>query len=339
VAEKPEVAIPFAVPDQWIGERIDRALAAHPLIQTRSQATRLLRMGRVRLKGRVVKPSLVVEPGLIVELLLDGERPQEPLTPLDLKLDIPYEDEDLLIVNKPAGLVVHPAYGHTGDTLVNALLSHTNRLASGFSEDRPGLVHRIDKETSGLLVIAKTDAAQRHLSLQFQARTTYRRYLAIVYGWPRPRSGRIESRLARHPADRKRVASLKGDDERGGKNAVTHYRVWQEHPAGLSHLVFALETGRTHQIRVHISEKGNPIIGDVTYGSEARIKSVNGLSLRKMISELGRFALHAAELGFVHPSSGEPMRFSTPWPSEMHSILDHCGFSHDPPTASTEVVV
>jgi 23S rRNA pseudouridine1911/1915/1917 synthase len=104
-------------------------------------------------------------------------------------------------------------------------------------------------------------------------------------------------------------------------------------------LVFALETGRTHQIRVHISEKGNPIIGDVTYGSEARIKSVNGLSLRKMISELGRFALHAAELGFVHPSSGEPMRFSTPWPSEMHSILDHCGFSHDPPTASTEVVV
>lgn len=336
MAENPDRSITFLIPEEWIGERIDRALSAHPEIQTRSQALRLLQMGRIRISGRVVKPSLVVSPGLTVEIDLTGETPKEALRPLDLKLNIIYEDDDLIVVDKPAGLVVHPAYGHSGDTLVNALLSHTNKLASGFADDRPGLVHRIDKETSGLLVVAKTDSAQRHLALQFQARTTYRRYLAIVHGWPAPKEGVIESSLARHPSDRKKVASLRPGDSRPGKLAVTRFRVWQQHQSGLSHLIFALKTGRTHQIRVHISEKGHPIVGDSTYGADSRLRSIKGVALRSVVEEMSRFALHAAELGFVHPSTQVYCRFSTPWPAEVWPLLDHCGFSRSIAGAPTE---
>jgi 23S rRNA pseudouridine1911/1915/1917 synthase len=307
--------------------RIDKALATIEKIGTRSQAARLLQQGLVRMNGRVLKPSYLTVTGDVIDV-------QIPITitsvlvPFDLKLTVPYEDDDLLVVDKPAGLVVHPAYGHAQDTLVNALIAHTPALSQGFNEQRPGLVHRIDKDTSGLLVIAKNEEAQRFLALQFQNKTTHRLYRALAFGKFAKPSGRIESFLARHPDDRKRVASvpLREDGTQLGKRAVTHYEVVGFHSTGLSLVELRLETGRTHQIRVHLSESGHPIVGDITYGAQKRLKTLKSVHLRKMIEELPRFALHAMELGFVHPRTGETMRFRAPWPADLMPLVEHCEF-------------
>jgi 23S rRNA pseudouridine1911/1915/1917 synthase len=301
-------------------QRIDKALATIPQIATRSKASRLIQAGRVRINDRVLKPSYQTQ----VDDKIDVEIPltiTNELVPYDLPLTIPYEDEALLIVDKPAGLVVHPACGHAQDTLVNALLHRTKALSIGFNEQRPGLVHRIDKDTSGLLVIAKTDEAQRALSLQFQNKTTHRLYRAIAFGFFKAHSGTIRSNLKRHPLDRKRVASA--DD---GKPAVTHYSVTSYHPSGVSLVELRLETGRTHQIRVHLSERGHPIIGDHVYGADKRLKSLKSPSLRKLIEEMPRFALHAMEIGFLHPTSKKFMRLSAPWPKDLLPVIEHCGF-------------
>jgi 23S rRNA pseudouridine1911/1915/1917 synthase len=307
--------------------RIDKALATIEKIATRSQAARLIQQGLIRIAGRVLKASYLTVVGDVIDIEIPITM-TSVLVPYDFKLVVPYEDDDLLIVDKPAGLVVHPAYGHAQDTLVNALLAHTSELSQGFNETRPGLVHRIDKDTSGLLVIAKNEEAQRFLAMQFQKKTTHRLYRALAFGKFVEPSGRIESYLRRHPDDRKRVAStpLREDGTSEGKLAITHYRVIEYHPTGISLVELRLETGRTHQIRVHLSENGHPIIGDFTYGALKRVKTLKSVHLRKMIEELPRFALHAMELGFVHPKTGNTMRFRAPWPTDLLPLIEHCGF-------------
>ena len=312
--------IVLKITSELAGLRIDKALASVPQIATRSQAARLLQAGRVRIGGRALKPSYQTQ----LDDQIDIDVPvvvENVLVPYAFPLQIPYEDKDLLVVDKPAGLVVHPACGHLQDTLVNALLHHTRDLSMGFNEMRPGLVHRIDKGTSGLLVIAKNDEAQRFLALQFQRKTTHRLYRALAFGKFKNEKGTIQSFLKRHPEDRKRVAS-----SQNGKNAITHFNVRAYHPAGVSLVELRLETGRTHQIRVHLSEAGHPIVGDVVYGASQRLKTLKSVALRKQIEEMPRFALHAMELGFVHPRTHKRMRFQAPWPEDLLSLVDHFGF-------------
>jgi 23S rRNA pseudouridine1911/1915/1917 synthase len=326
------------------GLRIDKALAAIEQIATRSQALKLLQQGLVRIAGRVVKPSYQIKEGDQIEIQIPIIQ-TTTLEPYDFPLNIVYEDADLIVVDKPAGLVVHPAYGHAQDTLVNALLHHTKDLSQGFHEQRPGLVHRIDKDTSGLLVIAKNEAAQRFLSMQFQRKTTHRVYRALAFGKFAEVSGTYQSYLKRHPDDRKRVASVifsdvasgvvsgaaSDDGVSTGKLAITHYRALGWHSSGISLIELKLETGRTHQIRVHLSENSHPIIGDNVYGAEKRLKNLKSVLLRKMISELPRFALHAMELGFVHPTTKKNMRFRAPWPQDLMPLIEHLGYAkYDP---------
>ncbi|MDX9730156.1 MAG: RluA family pseudouridine synthase [Bdellovibrionales bacterium] len=314
----------FIVEASQAGNRIDRMLAAIPEIGTRSQASRLLSRGLVFVDGQPVKPSLVTKAGDEICVYVPFI-PKLTLVPYELPLDIAYEDDDLIVVDKPAGLVVHPAYGHAQDTLVNALLHHTKDLSQGFDEMRPGLVHRLDKDTSGLIVIAKNEKAQRELALQFQRKISHRIYRAVVFGNLKPDAGTITSYLKRHPDDRRRSASVEAGVE-NAKLAITHYRTLATHPTGLSLVELKLETGRTHQIRVHMKEAGHPIVGDLTYGADGRAKSLKSVQLRKQIGEMSRFALHAFELGFYHPNKGGFIKLKSKWPEDLLPLIQHCDF-------------
>lgn len=306
------------------GQRIDKALATLPAVGTRSQASRLLARELVFLGNLKVKPSQVTKTGDVFRVCIPTV-PTQTLVPYDFPLEIAYEDQDLIVVNKPAGLVVHPAYGHAQDTLVNALLHHTKDLSQGFDELRPGLVHRLDKDTSGLIVIAKNEKAQREIALQFQRKITHRIYRALVFGRLKPPEGTITSYLKRHPEDRKKSASVDAE-EPNAKFAITHYRTLAEHASGIQLIELKLETGRTHQIRVHMKEAGSPIVGDSVYGADNRAKNLKSVLLRKMISELPRFALHAFELGFYHPRTGEFLKLKAQWPSDLMPLIDHFEF-------------
>jgi 23S rRNA pseudouridine1911/1915/1917 synthase len=312
----------LAITAELSGQRLDKAIATLPEITTRSRAAKLIDMDLVRLAGRPVKASLMTQAGQVFEISIP-ERSKSTLEPFDFPLAILHEDEDLIVLNKPAGLVVHPAAGHSGGTLVNALLHHTRDLAVGFHEERPGIVHRLDKETSGVLVVAKTNPALEGLAAQFRARTIHRIYLALVHGELTKPRGTIESRLLRHPTDRKRFASAKSG---AGKRAVTHFETVRTHPAGVSLMRCKLETGRTHQIRVHMSEARHPILGDWLYGSRPRLTGIRNLQLRKIVSAMKRIALHATELGFIHPRTGQRMDFRAPWPEDLKPQLDLLGW-------------
>ena len=288
--------------DDNAGMRLDKALSLHSEIESRSQATRLIDIGCVSLGEKKVKPSKQTEPGEIYTVQVPFKELPE-IEPLEMELDVIFEDEDLMVINKPSGLVVHPSAGHYQDTLVNALVYYSKSLSSGFEAHRPGLVHRIDKDTSGLLVVAKNDSVQRHLASQFKHKTVHRIYQAVCFGPLQNSEGTIESYLTRHPTDRKKFASEKladGQDPKG-KKAITHYKVLAEHPSGVSLLRLQLETGRTHQIRIHLSEQGHSIIADPIYGAKNRYKNLKGARIQQLISSAPRLMLHAAELGFVHP--------------------------------------
>lgn len=322
------------VPADGAGQRLDKWLGGWEEIGSRSRATKLLDAKRVRVNGEEARASLAVAENDFVEVELP---PPEPtgLEPYDIDLEIVHEDADLLVVNKPSGLVVHPAAGHAQDTLVNALIAHTDDLSMGFAEERPGIVHRIDKETSGLLVVAKNNDAQEKLAAQFQDRSIHRVYQAVVFGELKTPQGLVQSYLARHPVDRKRFASLLGLDGKirrerepepsQGKWAVTGYRLLKKNQ-GLSFVELKLQTGRTHQIRVHLSEMGHPLVGDSLYGADRKLKSLESPKRRARLAGLNRFLLHARELGFVHPRTGEAMKFERPWPEDMHSLLREWGF-------------
>jgi 23S rRNA pseudouridine1911/1915/1917 synthase len=235
-----------------------------------------------------------------------------------IPLEILYEDSDLIVVNKPAGMVVHPGAGAGSGTLVNALLGHCRDLSGIGGQVRPGIVHRIDKDTSGVLVVAKNDRAHLALAHQFKEHTVKRVYLALVFGSPRADKGRIESVIGRHPSERTKMSGK----ARHGKHAVTHWQAVRRYP-GLTLMRLKLETGRTHQIRVHLSEAGHPLVGDQVYGGGGRLAAIRDQELRRLIRNLGRQALHAKVLGFIHPTTGEYLEFDTELPEDMARILEY----------------
>lgn len=295
------------------GGRIDKVLAdASGLSRERVKA--LLAEGRVALNGeRVSQASLKVEPGALFAIEVPLPAPAEALAQ-DIPLTIVYEDEHLLVVDKPAGLVVHPAAGNLDGTLVNALLHHCRGQLSGIGGvARPGIVHRIDKDTSGLLVVAKSDRAHEGLAAQFADHSIERAYRAVVGGRPVPPAGTVRGFIARSSFDRKKMALV--DDGRG-KHATTHYRTIETlRSAAL--VECRLETGRTHQVRVHMSSIGHALLGDPVYG-----RTPNPLRLVLQRLAFTRQALHAAELGFVHPVSGERVHFTSQLPDDMRTLID-----------------
>jgi len=319
----------FICTEEMLGVRLDKALALRSEIETRSRASHLIEEGLVTVNGKIAKASLALKAGDKISIQLPEPQPTE-LIPYDFPLDILFEDEHLIVINKPSGLVVHPAAGHAQDTLVNALIHHTKDLSMKFGEQRPGIVHRLDKETSGVLVVAKNDKSHELLTKQFKERSIHRIYYAVCIGITRPDKGTVHSYLARHPGDRKRYASVLGDDRKIqtdkqpeptiGKWAVTHYEVLSSH-GGLSYCKLKLETGRTHQIRIHLSEKGTPIAGDDLYGADKKIKNIPSKLIQSDLKNLSRFLLHAAELGFTHPVTGKELSFSQDWPEDIKNLL------------------
>ena len=280
--------------------------------------------------GRTIEdPSLKVKPG---EVYVVDVPPPEPATPKgeDIPLDVIFEDDDLIVVNKPAGLVVHPAAGNWTGTLVNALLYHCGDSLSGIGGViRPGIVHRIDKETSGLMVAAKNDHAHAGLAAQFQDHSLERAYKAILWGAPRPMVGTVDLPLRRGGADRQKMIVAKGDAARDAKHAVTHYKVLDRYGGTsaepLASLVECrLETGRTHQIRVHMSHIGHPLLGDPLYGQGRRFLKKDAVEAQpdaaKAVNALRRQALHAYLLGFEHPISGEKLRFEAEMPQDLTNL-------------------
>jgi 23S rRNA pseudouridine1911/1915/1917 synthase len=325
----------YEVSSETCGQRIDKFLGSLPEIATRSRAVVLIESGRVWInKKPYPKPSCILREFDLIDFEIQHESSESELQPLNLKLDIFYEDEFLIVLNKPAGLVVHPAAGHAQDTLVNALVYHTDDLSMKFGENRPGIVHRLDKDTSGLMVVAKRDDIHEALTLQFRNRTIHRHYQAVVFGLLPKRTGRIQSYLARHPSNRKKYSSVLSKDRKiireqtelvnFGKWAVTDYEVLEQNPIGISFIQLKLHTGRTHQIRIHLSEMGHPIVADELYG-QRKYSSLRG-NLKELVSTFPRLALHAVEIGFEHPKTKEVLRFSAPWPQDLKPILEHLKF-------------
>lgn len=298
-------------------QRLDLYLAATLEEQTRSAIQRLVESGHVLVDGNRVRPSLKLKGGERITVDIPQPVAAEPEAE-QIALDVLYEDSDLIVINKPAGMVVHPGAGNSSGTLVNALLAHCTDLSGIGGELRPGIVHRLDKDTSGVMVAAKNDAAHQSLSAQFAIHSVKRLYSALVYGNPPTDSGRIEGAIGRHPTDRLR----RSGKARHGKHAVTRWRVKRRYDR-LALVELRLETGRTHQIRVHMSEAGFPLVGDQLYPDGGRFNNLADPQLRKRIKTLGRQALHAGVLGFVHPKTGDYLEFSADIPADMAALIDY----------------
>ena len=284
-------------------QRLDAFLASSLDGLTRSQATRLIESGEVAVNGRAVGKSYKLAGGEDIAVTLPEPEPVEAV-PQDIPLDVVYEDADVIVVNKPSGMVVHPAPGHPDGTLVNALLYHCAGTLSGIGGAlRPGIVHRIDRDTSGLIIAAKNDAAHQYLSAQLADHTLARTYECIVVGALREDRGTVDAPIARHPTDRKRMAVVAG-----GREAVTHWEVIARYP-GYTHVRCRLETGRTHQIRVHMAYIGHPILGDTVYGAKKEVPGLTGQ------------CLHAVGLRFLHPRTHEIVELSCPLPEEFTRML------------------
>ena len=284
------------------GVRLDAFLSADGAL-TRSQAARLIAEGRVRVNGKPAAKSARLSGGETVTVDVAQLR-ETALPPQDIPLDVVYEDDDVIVVNKPTGLVVHPAPGHPDGTLVNALLHHCGDSLSGIGgEKRPGIVHRIDRDTSGLIIAAKNDAAHLALSAQLKDHSLSRTYECLVTGNMKQDSGTVDAPIGRSSADRKKMAVVPT-----GRRAVTHWEVVARYP-GVTHLRCRLETGRTHQIRVHMAYIGHPILGDTVYGAKKPVPGLTGQ------------CLHAAGLRFVHPRTGEPVELHCPLPPEFTAML------------------
>ena len=290
------------------GQRADQFLSQSLNNLTRSAAQKLLEGGHVLRAGKALKKNDRLNPGDEVSVLIPDPTEVEIL-PQDIPLDVVYEDEDVIVVNKPVGMVVHPAPGHPDGTLVNALLHHCGDSLSGINgELRPGIVHRIDRDTSGLIIAAKNDTAHLALAEQLQDHSLYREYEAVIVGGLKDDQGTVDLPIARHPTDRKKMAI----NHYNGRHAVTHWTVLRRYP-GYTHVQGRLETGRTHQIRVHLAAQGHPVLGDPVY---------NGV--RKGFPELTGQCLHARRLSFVHPRTGERMMLEAPLPDYFTATLARC---------------
>lgn len=306
--------------DLFLMDRLERV--------SRSKLQAAIKEGRVLIDGKEVKPNYRVRPHDLITMEWEAKKaPGETVEAQDIPLDVVYEDAHVLVVNKPAGMVVHPGHGNPEGTLVNAVKFHLQSadlpVLPGNLNDRPGLVHRIDKDTSGLLVLAKTETAMTHLAKQFFNHTIHRRYLALVWGAPDPPTGTIDAPIGRHPKNR--LINTVLEEQYGGKPAITHYETLQD-LYYVSLLKCALETGRTHQIRVHLSHIGNTLFNDERYGGSRVLKGTVFSKYKKFVENcfdiIPRQALHASELGFRHPDSGEEMFFEQEMPEDMAQCLE-----------------
>ena len=295
----------LTVSPEEAGVRIDKYLTEQLPDITRSYLQKLLKDGSVQMNGKSVKVSTKTAAGAVIELTIP--EPEEPeILPEDIPLDILYEDSDVILINKPKDMVVHPAAGHYTGTLVNALMYHCKGDLSGINGVlRPGIVHRIDKDTTGVLIVCKNDKAHNALAEQLKEHSITRKYRAIVCGNLKEDEGTVDAPLGRHPQDRKKMAIVRT----GGKRAVTHYRVLERF-GNYTYIECQLETGRTHQIRVHMASLGHPLLGDEVYG---RVKSPFKLEGQ---------TLHAMVLGFIHPTTGEYMEFEAPLPEYFEKLLE-----------------
>jgi 23S rRNA pseudouridine1911/1915/1917 synthase len=312
----------LSVPEPNAGERLDRFLATAQTDLSRSRLQALIRGGHVQVNGRIARASHRLRGGDSILLALPDPEPESPpLAPEARPLAVVHEDEWLMVLDKPAGLVVHPGAGVRTGTLVHALLHHHPAIAGVGGADRPGIVHRLDKDTSGLMVIAKHPRTYRALVQAIAGREVTRVYQALVWGAPHVDSGRIEGAIGRDPRHRKRMAVVR----RGGRPAVTHWRVLERFGSVATLLEARLETGRTHQIRVHLAWSGHPVVGDPTYrqGKKKLSLSARERSLAAALVEaLDRQALHASELELTHPLTGARLRFSAPVPRDFGRALD-----------------
>lgn len=312
----------WTVEEAQAGARADVFLAA-VLGTSRGEAQRLLEMGAARVNGRLAKASLKLRAGDRVEAERPAPQPTEAQAEA-IPLDILYEDADLLVINKPRGMVVHPAPGAESGTLVNAVLAHAGDLSGIGGARRPGIVHRLDRDTSGLLVVAKSDAAHLSLQAQIQAKTAERHYEALLWGVPRFERATIDAPIGRHPVGRKRMAVLT-DPRHTAREAVTELTL-REPLGAFSRVEARLQTGRTHQIRVHCAYIGHPVVGDPLYGGLRKVPS-QGLApgeqarIEQAIAALNGQALHAGALAFDHPRTGERLRFTAPMPAVMQNLL------------------
>ena len=306
----------FDVSDGQTPVRVDKYLASHMEYTSRHRIQLAIKKEYIRVNDRVAKANCIVRPGDVIKFVMPYQRRGLEILPEDIPLDIVYEDEDLLVVNKPAGMVVHPGHGHFKGTLVNALAFHLGISQGPDAQDeRMGvLVHRIDKDTSGLLVVAKNDEAQLDLAKQFFVHSIERKYVAVVWGNITEDEGTIEGNIGRDPADRLRFKVF--PDGSQGKTAITHYRVLER----------LLETGRTHQIRVHMNYIGHPLFNDDRYdGNQIRKGTIYAKYtrfIRNCFEILPRQALHAKTLGFIHPRTGKPIRFDSPLPEDMKQLIE-----------------
>lgn len=300
-------------------ERLDRFLAEQLPELSRSQLKKLIDDGLVLLNGAPAKAASKLKGGEALTVTLPDPGPAKAVSE-DIPLTVLYEDRCLIVVDKPPGMVVHPAPGHQQGTLVNALLHCCQDLSGIGGTLRPGIVHRLDKDTSGVMVATKTDAAHQHLAAQFKEHSITRRYVALVHGLLTGDAGSIDRPIGRHPTQRKKMSSAC----RGGRRAVTHWRVLQRFDADRMTLVeLALETGRTHQIRVHLSESRHPLVGDATYGGKSRMKTIADPRLLALVRALDRQALHARLLGFRHPETGDYLEFDSPLPPDLRAVIDY----------------
>ncbi len=302
--------------------RVDKFLMNLIENATRNKIQQAAKEGHIWVNNTIVKQNYKVKPGDEIKVLFKHPPHEFLLTPEDIPLNIVYEDEALLVVDKPAGMVVHPGHGNYSGTLINALLHHIEELPVN-SNERPGLVHRIDKDTSGLLVIAKTDAAMTHLARQFYDKTSEREYVALVWGNVEEEEGTVTGHIGRNPKNRLQMQVFPAGDQ--GKEAVTHYKVL-ERLGYITMVACTLETGRTHQIRVHMKHIGHTLFNDERYGGDKILKGTAFTKYKQFVENafkiLPRQALHARTLGFVHPISGKLMRFSAEIPEDMSACID-----------------
>jgi 23S rRNA pseudouridine1911/1915/1917 synthase len=310
-----EEKVDIIVTVQEGGIRLDVSLAQHLGI-SRSFAAKLIGNGSILVDGGMRRPSFKVKPRMLVHGEFEREEKEVFLKPFETPLDVLYEDEWIIVINKPAGLVVHPGAGNTEHTLVHALLARYPEIARVGEPSRPGIVHRLDKLTSGVMVAARNQDAQTSLSHAFKAHEHTREYIAICYGRMPEAQGTIETFIQRHPRDRKRMTSKAME----GRKAITHYQVvkqWKE----FSLLSLNLETGRTHQIRVHLSDMSHPVAGDIQYGGSKRSTSIRDKELRSYVKGLNRQMLHASMLGINHPDTGKRMEFRAEMPEDMKALI------------------
>ena len=310
----------YHVQEDQHGTRLDRFLIRTTQGVSRTYLQKLIRGGKVTVNDKIAKqPSYQLQHGDRVCLTFPAPRPLDTLQPEKVALDILHEDSHLIVLNKPAGMLVHPANRVNVGTLVNALLAHCRADLSGIGGvERPGIVHRLDRDTSGVLVVAKTDVVHRGLAVQFEKHSITRQYVAVVCGTPTKTAGTIDAQIARSRRDRRRMTTV----ETGGRPAVTHYEVLEAYPKfGLVQLT--LETGRLHQIRVHLQHIGHPVAGDAIYGGEQRaLNDADTMELKHALTQLKRQALHARLLGFLHPATDKNLTFSAPMPKDMQQVVD-----------------